>query len=460
MGDGTNSTPGFWGVATLETNFTELEQYGHLPVRQGHLPDQHHRRDQDRDDHAQGHRRRRHRRHPRLRPRGRQLRPRARRPGRGSARRAATTDLLRMQGGFYIGIKTAGGFELTVFATAELSFGVGAAQLTFGSATALLIVNAAAASPAASRSAPAAASGCPTAARVQGHRVGAGHVQHDAPGRHLRAARLLPPAAGQRRPRRRSRSSARAPGFDGQRNPNAPAGGEIYVKAIVDAHLVDRRCRHDRRLHLDHRRRRPPTAASRGLPEDRRRRRGRDPAARRPRRHAEPRGLRRAPCPETGVVGRIQITRGSSSRSRGSPSVASSCSRSTPSATPAADPTFAVKQRTVTDRNGVAVTDLRRLRARRRRQPDGDRPRPSQSGIKVVLAGYLDIGDRLASTATSCSRSSPPAPARRTLDAHRLRLDGSRADRQRHRRRRLHASMSSRPGRLRRGRASASPCPG
>ena len=52
-----------------------------VPLRQGHLPDQHHRCHQDRDDHPQGHRRRRHRRHPHLRPAGRQLLPRAGRPG-------------------------------------------------------------------------------------------------------------------------------------------------------------------------------------------------------------------------------------------------------------------------------------------------------------------------------------------------------------------------------------------
>ena len=51
---------------------------------------------------------------------------------RGSGRPARTTDLIRLQGGFFLGIETAEAFEMTVFATAELSFGVGDAQLTYG----------------------------------------------------------------------------------------------------------------------------------------------------------------------------------------------------------------------------------------------------------------------------------------------------------------------------------------
>ena len=37
MGDGTSSTPGFWGVATLETNFSKLEKYGIYLAAKGAL---------------------------------------------------------------------------------------------------------------------------------------------------------------------------------------------------------------------------------------------------------------------------------------------------------------------------------------------------------------------------------------------------------------------------------------
>jgi hypothetical protein len=47
------------------------------------------------------------------------------------------TDLVRMQGGFFLSINRER-FEL--FATAELSFGIGDAQVTFGAATGLIII--------------------------------------------------------------------------------------------------------------------------------------------------------------------------------------------------------------------------------------------------------------------------------------------------------------------------------
>ena len=44
----------FWGVATIETNFSRARAVRHLPVRQGHAADQPHGRDADRDADAAG----------------------------------------------------------------------------------------------------------------------------------------------------------------------------------------------------------------------------------------------------------------------------------------------------------------------------------------------------------------------------------------------------------------------
>ena len=52
----------------------------------------------------------------------------------------SSTDLLRLQGGFLLSIDAANDFKLQMYATAELSFGVGDAQLTYGSTTALLVI--------------------------------------------------------------------------------------------------------------------------------------------------------------------------------------------------------------------------------------------------------------------------------------------------------------------------------
>ena len=151
-----------------------------------------------------------------------------------------TTDLLRLQGGFFISLKTQGEFQLTIFATAELSFGVGDAQLTYAHATALLVAKAG-------------PNGFGVAGSIE---VGAGGgIGLPSTGGFVATGTVkvvfntfrsdvsfeLPPAF---RPLLVNGDPGTitiygsAPGLDGGRNPNAPAGGEIYVKAIVDAHLV------------------------------------------------------------------------------------------------------------------------------------------------------------------------------------------------------------------------------
>ena len=56
MGNGTDKKPGFWGVASLETNFSSLEKYGIFLYGKGVLQVNTTGEQQERDDHAQGHR--------------------------------------------------------------------------------------------------------------------------------------------------------------------------------------------------------------------------------------------------------------------------------------------------------------------------------------------------------------------------------------------------------------------
>ena len=97
-----------------------------------------------------------------------------------------------------------------------------------------------------------------------------------------------------------------APGLDGQRRSDAPAGGEVYVKATIQAQLTIGGVLDAQRLHRHHRGHRPDRH---GLLQGRRRR-GHD--------HPVPRLADRcrstSPCTSatrTGVVGRIQLTLGS-----------------------------------------------------------------------------------------------------------------------------------------------------
>ena len=240
LGDGTNSTPGFWGVASLETNFSFLEPYGIFLFAKGTF-----------QINTTGVRKT-----ETITLKGigeggsdvtrtynleagsfslelvGQLRVRP--PG-------TTTDLLRLQGGFFISLKTQGEFELTVFATAELSFGIGDAQLTYGHATALLVAKAGPNGLGVAGSIEIGAGGgiglpdLGTAFRASGSvKVMFNTLRRD-------VTFVLPPAF---RPLLVNGDPGEitifgsAPALDGGRNPSAPPGGEIYVKAIVEAHLV------------------------------------------------------------------------------------------------------------------------------------------------------------------------------------------------------------------------------
>ncbi|HXG48652.1 MAG TPA: calcium-binding protein, partial [Methylomirabilota bacterium] len=131
-----SDSPQFWGVATLQTNFEELEQYGLFILGNGTL--QINTTDFVRTETLTL---------PGIGPnntdltRTYQLAPktfaieivgglRVRPPG-------AESDLFRMEGGFFLKINPQ---RFEVFATASLSYGIGAAQITYGEATGLLVV--------------------------------------------------------------------------------------------------------------------------------------------------------------------------------------------------------------------------------------------------------------------------------------------------------------------------------
>ena len=227
-----------------------------VPLRQGHAADQHHRR----------------------RPRPRRSRCRASAPAaptsrapsssrpaasrsswsarRGSVRRARPPTWCGCRAASSSASRPSEPGVQAVRHRVELSFGIGDAQLTYGEATGLLII---------------------TERRHRGQHHGRRRRRHRPAGhRHpvqgvsgtvtvmfnttrqdvmfrspTRSCRCSSPAT-----RRRSRSSARRPASTASRNPSAPAGGEIYIKATINAAAVDRRRHHPQRLH---RRSRPPS---------------------------------------------------------------------------------------------------------------------------------------------------------------------------------------------------------
>ena len=75
-----------------------------VPLGQGHAADQHDERRQDRGADPQGHRRRRRGRHPHLRARSAAASPSSWSARPGCGRRARSSDLVRMQGGFFLSI--------------------------------------------------------------------------------------------------------------------------------------------------------------------------------------------------------------------------------------------------------------------------------------------------------------------------------------------------------------------
>ncbi len=233
------SGPQLWGVASLETNFSALEQYGIFLFAKGFLEvnttQQTHVETITLPGVGQG---------------GADLvktftlRPqsfslellgqlRVRPPG-------TSTDLVRLQGGFFLSIDPA---KIQIYATAELSFGVGDSQLTYGQATGLIIVRTG------SDGANPGVAGMLTVGSSAGIGIpnlgslfsisGSVTVMFNTtlqdqvfqiPDDFLP---LLHPGDPTTITIFKS-----APGVDGQRNPNAPPGGEVYVSATVQAQIT------------------------------------------------------------------------------------------------------------------------------------------------------------------------------------------------------------------------------
>ena len=233
---GLSVVPSFWGVATLETNFSGLEPYGLFLYGKGTL--QVNTTDQTKVERItlKG-----------IGPGGTDVvreftlgprsfsielvgQARIRPPG-------TTTDLVRLNGGFYLSIDASSTPKFQLFATAELSFGVGDAQLTYGRATGLILIGTDGLAGYLSVSA-GGGIGLPnvgTLFSVTGSvTVMFNTTLHDkvftVPDSFLP---LLQPTD----PRTISIFKS-APGLSGQANPAGPPGGEIYVKAIIQAQLT------------------------------------------------------------------------------------------------------------------------------------------------------------------------------------------------------------------------------
>jgi len=231
--------PQLWGVATLETNFSALEPYGIFLFGKGTL--------QINTTHQT------HVETLTLKGLGNggtdltrtfTLRPqsfsvelvgqlRVRPPG-------TTTDLVRLQGGFFLSIDPA---KFQIYATAELSFGVGDAQLTYGQATGLIIVRTGTdgANPGVAGMLTVGSSagiGLPNLGNlfsVSGSvTVMFNTTRQDQvfqiPDDFLPLLHPGDPTT--------ITIYASSPGLDGQRNPAAPPGGEIYVSATIQAQIT------------------------------------------------------------------------------------------------------------------------------------------------------------------------------------------------------------------------------
>ena len=226
--------PQFWGVATIETNFKKLEDYGIFLFAKGTLQ---------------------------INTTGQNKTETITLKGIGDGGTDVTRtyvlapnsfslelvgqlrivsggrDLVRMQGGFYISIEASRVPKFTLYATAELSFGVGDSQLTFGQATGLIIAEG-----------DSGVAGMLTVSAGGG--IGLPNVGNlfSASGtvsvmfnttltdKTFRIPDSFLPLLRPTDPRTITIYAA-APGLDGQRNPSAPAGGEIYVKATIQAQL-------------------------------------------------------------------------------------------------------------------------------------------------------------------------------------------------------------------------------
>jgi hypothetical protein len=234
-----SDSPQFWGVATMETNFEELEQFGVFLFGKGTL--QVNTTEFQKTETLSL---------PGLGPNGSDLKRtfhlapvsfsielvaqlRIRPPG-------TDTDLVRMEGGFYLNISPA---KFEIFAMAELSFGVGDAQITYGKTTGLIVV--------ATGLEPGRNFGVAGFLTVS---ASAGIGLPDV-GDLFRASGsvtvmfnttlqdqvfVIPdaflPLINEGDPTT-IEIFASAPGLDGMRNPNAPPGGEVYLVASIQAEL-------------------------------------------------------------------------------------------------------------------------------------------------------------------------------------------------------------------------------
>jgi hypothetical protein len=240
MGNGLSSTPQFWGVATLETNFSALEQYGIFMFAKGTL--QVNTTSQTKVETLTL---------PGLGPNGTDaprtftLRPqsfslelvgqlRLRAPG-------SSTDLVRLQGGFYLTISPE---QFQIFATAELSFGVGDAQLTYGSATGLIVIQTGLApgrNPGVAgylKVSSGGSIGLPGAGTLFSI-TGSISVMFNTT-KQDQVFQIPPdflPLLHPGDPTSITIYKA-APGLDGTPRPNAPAGGEVYVSATIAAQMT------------------------------------------------------------------------------------------------------------------------------------------------------------------------------------------------------------------------------
>ncbi|MFL2871082.1 MAG: calcium-binding protein, partial [Pirellulaceae bacterium] len=132
--DENSSIPKFWGVASLETNFSELEQYGLYLGGSGTLQINTTENEKTETLTLKG-----------IGDNNEDITKTYVLPAQSFAvevvgymrLEVANTELFRMQGGFYLGINPN---KFEVFATAELSIGSGSNQLTLGDARGLLVV--------------------------------------------------------------------------------------------------------------------------------------------------------------------------------------------------------------------------------------------------------------------------------------------------------------------------------
>ena len=140
MGDGLAAVPQFWGVATLETNFSSLEQYGLKLFAKGTLQINLTGQTKTETLTLRG-----------LGEGGTDLtRTFVLNPYSfglelvGQAIISApgtTTELMRIQGGFFLNIQATPTPALQMYLTGELSFGSGSARLVYGAATGLLLMS-------------------------------------------------------------------------------------------------------------------------------------------------------------------------------------------------------------------------------------------------------------------------------------------------------------------------------